>query len=170
MFVTKKTRVKDLTPFLNNQDKVNELIDLFPEYPLKKDVLQMTVGEFCNLYINEEEYLNDILKPRERAYIAFGRLKSYRNQMNSLADYFKRFEIKLTQEEKAASIGVDMPDMPERILLDCVKAYHLHSTKEAEDLPITDWILVLKDQSSNARYQRNYSKIIEQKSKAHRKK
>lgn len=170
MLITKRTRVKDITPLITNQERINELIDLFPEYPLKKDILEMTVGEFCDLCINEDEYLNDILKPRERAYKAFGRLKSYRNQMKNISDYLKRFEIKLSQEEKAASVGVDMPDMPERILLDCVKAYHLHSTKEAEDLPLTDWILVLKDQVATAKYQRNYSKIIEQKSKTHRKK
>lgn len=170
MFVTKKTRVKDLTPFLNNQDKINELIDLFPEYPLEKDILQMSVGQFCELCINEEDYISSIMRPREKAYKAFGRLKSYRNQMNSLSDYLKTFDIKLSQEEKAAGKGIDFPTTPERILLDCVKAYHLHSTKEAEDLPITDWILVLKDSVATARYSRNYNKILEQKSKAHRKK
>lgn len=170
MLITKRTRVKDITPLITNKERINELIDLFPEYPLKKDILEMTVGEFCDLCINEDEYLNDILKPRERAYKAFGRLKSYRNQMKNLSDYLKRFEIKLSQEEKAASVGVDMPDTPERILLDCVKAYHLHSTKEAEDLQLTDWILVLKDQVATARYSRNYNKILEQKSKTHRKK
>lgn len=170
MLITKRTRVKDIVPLITNQERINELIDLFPEYPLEKDILQMTVGQFCELCINEDDYLNEILKPRERAYKAFGRLKSYRNQMKNLSDYLKRFEIHLTQEEKAAGQGVDFPDTPERILLDCVKAYHLHSTKEAEDLPLTDWILVLKDQVATARYSRNYSKILEQKSKTHRKK
>lgn len=169
MIITNKTRVKDITPFITTQEKMLEAIDLFPEYPLQKDILQMTCGEFCELCINEEDYLSKIMKPRERAYKAFGRLKSYRNQMNNLSNYLKTFDISLTPEEQAAGKGVDFPTTPERILLDCVKTFHLHSTKEAENLPLTDWIIVLKDQVASAKYQRNYNKILEQKSKTQRK-
>lgn len=169
MVITKKTRVKDIT-LLIPKNRLQEFINSFPPYPLDKPILSMSVGEFCNLIIDEDSFLDSIIRPRERAYIAFGRLHQYSLEMKNLSDYLKRFEIHLSQEEKAAGKGIDFPETPERIILDCVKAYHLHSTKEAEDLPITDWILILKDNVATAKYSRNYSKILEQKSKAHRKK
>ena len=169
MKITKKTKVKEILPFLT-EERFNKLLEAVEEYPLDKNILSFSIGEFADLTIDEESYIKKILNPKEKVYIAFGKLKSYRNQMKQLADYLKTFELKLTPEEKQASQGIDLPSTVERILLDTVKAYHLHSTKEAEELPLTDWILFLKDSVATARYSRNYNKILEQKAKAHRKK
>ncbi len=165
MKITKKTKVKDILPFLTT-DRFNTLLEVVDEYPLDKDILSMTIGEFGELTLDEEGFIKKILNPREKVYIAFGKLKNYRRQMNSLAEYLKSFEIKMTNEERLASQQVDMPTTTERILLDTVKAYHLHSTREAEQLPLTDWILVLKDMVATAKYSRNYQKILEQRSKS----
>lgn len=165
MKITKRTRVKDITPLIRNEETMKRLIESFPPYPLEKNILSMTIGEFCELTIDESGYINRMLDPKQKAYIAFGRLKEYSNQMKVLTKFLEGMSIQMTADEKMASQNVDMPSTAERILLDTVKAYHLHSTKEAEQLPITDWILVLKDSVATAKYSRNYQKILEQKSK-----
>lgn len=169
MQITKKTKVKEILPFLT-EERFNSLLEAVEEYPLDKNILSFTVGEFADLTIDEESYIKKILNPKEKVYIAFGKLKSYRNQMKQLADYLKTFELKLTPEEKQASQGIDLPSTAERMLLDCVKFFNLHSMEEAEKIPLSDWLVLLKDSVATARYSRNYSRIIEQKSKTHRKK
>lgn len=165
MKITKKTKVKDIQ-FLIPGNRMEEFIKSFPPVPLDKPLLKMTVAEFCELVLDESAYINKILKPRERAYIAFGKLNQYSIEMKGIADYLKSMEIKLTQEEKMAGQGIDFPSTVERILLDCVQGYNLHSTQEAEKLPITDWLLLLKNQVATAKYSRNYQKILEQRSKS----
>lgn len=165
MKITKKTKVKEILPFLT-EERFNKLLEVVEEYPLHKNILSFTVGEFAELTISEEEYIKKILNPKEKVYIAFGKLKSYRNQMKQLADYLKTFELKLTPEEKQASQGIDLPSTAERVLLDCVKFFHLHSMEEAEKIPLSDWLVVLKDQVATAKYSRNYQKILEQRSKS----
>lgn len=169
MKITKKTKVKDILPFLTT-DRFNTLLEVVDEYPLDKNILSFSVGEFAELTIDEESYIRAILNPKERVFKAFGRLKSYRTQMKQLADYLKTFELKLTPEEKQASQGIDMPTTAERMLLDCAKFFNLHSMEEAEKVPLADWLVVLKDQVATAKYARNYNKILEQRSKARRKK
>lgn len=169
MIISKRTRVKDLVPLVRPERMV-EFINSFPPYPLEKPILSMNLGEFADLIIDEDSFIEKIMKPRERAYIAFGRMHQYSIEIKAISDYFKRFEIKLTQEEKSASIGVDSPSFVERMLLDTVSFFHLHSMAEAEKIPLADYLVVLKDSVATAKYSRNYNKILEQKAKAHRKK
>lgn len=169
MIIRKRTRVKDIS-LLIPKNRMEDFIKSFPPYPLKTPILSMTVGQFADLTLDEDSFINDILRPNERAYIAFGRLNQYGIEMKALADYLKTMQIKLSPDEQAASRGVDMPSFVERMLLDTVQFFHLHSMSEAEKIPLADYLVVLKDQIATAKYQRNYSKILEQRSKAHRKK
>lgn len=165
MKITKRTKVKDITPFLTTE-RFNSLLEAVEEYPLETPVLKMTVGQFAELTISEEDFIRELLNPNERVFKAFGRLKSYRNQMTALTKYLEGMQLKLTSDEKLASQNVDMPTTAERMLLDCVKFFHLHSMEEAEKIPISDWLVVLKDQVATAKYSRNYQKILEQRSKS----
>lgn len=169
MVITKKTRVKDLVPLVQ-PNRMEEFIQSFPPQPLEKPILSMTVGEFSDIMLDEEGFIKDILKPNARAYLAFGRLKQYGIEMRALADFFKTMQLKLSPEEQAASRNVDLPSFVERMLLDTVSFFHLHSMSEAEKIPLADYLVVLKDSVATAKYSRNYNKILEQKSKAHRKK
>ena len=167
MELTTRTRVRDLIPLIS-KDRMEEFINSFPPYPLPKQLLSMNVGEFSNIVLDEESYIGTIAKPSERAYIAFGRLHQYGIEMKALADYLKTLQIKLSPDEKAASIGVDMPSFVERMLLDTVQFFHLNSMEQAEKIPLADYLVVLKDQVASAKYARNLNKIIEQRSKAKR--
>lgn len=169
MVIKKNTRVKDIIPLIR-PDRMEEFINSFPPQPLEKPILSMTVGEFSEIMLDEDSYITKMLNPKERAYIAFGRMHQYSIEMKALVDYLKTMQLKLSPEEQAASRNIDLPSFVERMLLDTVTFFHLHSMSEAEKIPLADYLVVLKDQVATTKYQRNYSKIIEQKSKTHRKK
>lgn len=166
MKITKRTKVKDLLPLLTEK-RMEYLLDNIQEYPLDRSILSMTIGEFAEILMDEQAYMMKILNPRERAYIAFGQLKSFKRQMEEISAWMKKYEIKQSAEEKQAAVGISFPDFIAKILITVVQFFNLHSFKEAEAIPLSDYLVILQDQSSAIKYQRNYSKLIEQKSKQH---
>lgn len=127
----------------------------------------MTIGEFAEILMDEQAYMMKILNPHNKAYIAFGQLKSFKRQMEEVSNFMKKYEIKQTEDEKRAAINVEFPDFIAKMLITAVQFFNLHSFKEAEAIPLSDYLVILQDQSSAIKYQRNYSKLIEQKSKQH---
>lgn len=170
MKITKRTKLREVIPLLINKERTDLLLEQVEEYPLKKDVLSMTVGEFSEIMLEEDKYIATILDPRERAYKALGRLKNYKRQMDQLMKWMKKFQIKQSADEKQASIGIDFPDMCSRMLLTVTEFFHLGSFKEAESVPLSDYLLILQDQSTGIQYQRNYSKLIDMRNKTKKKK
>ena len=164
MKITKRTKTKDILPLLT-QDTLKELLEKVPAMPLKKPLLFLTVGEFSEIIEDEEIYIAKLLKHR-KALKAFGLLKQYKVEMESLAKFFKMYEIKRTQEEEAATKGVVFPNLAQRMLVDVVKWFGLHSTKEAEKVKLSEWLTFWMDEAANMLYQRNYQKILEQKHKS----
>lgn len=162
MKITHRTRVKDILPLLTEK-RMEYLLERIPEYPLNKPILSLTIGEFAEILMDEQAYMMKILNPRERAYIAFGQLKSFKRQMEEISAWMKKYEIKQSEEERRAAIGIEFPDFIAKILIIVVQFFGLHSFKEAEQIPLADYLIILQEQSSSIRYQRNYSKIIEQK-------
>ena len=165
MEITKKTRVKEVLPLLLNEGMMDKILEDIEEYPLEKPILSLTIGEFSEIVLDEQSFVKKIMKPNERAYIAFGRLKSFKKEMEQLMKYIQKFQVKQSSEEKQAAINIDFPDFLSKILLTTTQFFGLHSFQEAEAIPLADYILILKDQVSSIQYQRNYSKIMEQKSK-----
>ena len=154
--------MRDISPLLN-EERMKELAESVPPVPLKKPLLEMTCGEFIGAL--DEGFMLSILREK-RALIAFGRYREYLSQLEQITAYIKRYEVEQTADEKAASRGVQFPSLGERILIECVKHYHLHSTAEAERLPITDWLLMVKNEGSAAVYQHKLTQIQNRKSKA----
>lgn len=168
MKITKYTRLKELLPFLTSKEKIESILSQIEEYPLEKDITSMTIGEFSEIVMDEESYITKIMRPRERAYIALGRLKSFRRQMEQLMNYIKKFQIKQSADEKQAALNIDFPDMLSRMLITTAQFFTLHSFTEAENIPLADYLLILKDNSSSIQYQRKYQQIIDSKSKSKR--
>lgn len=162
MKVTKKTRVGELLPLLN-EERMRQLSQEVPAQPLERPLLKMTCGEFIAAL--DEGYAMSFFGRRERALVAFGRYRQFLTEMEGVTAYIRRYEVEQSGEEKAAAQGVSFPTLQERILLDCVRFYHLHSTMEAERLPIADWLLTVKSEGSAAQYQRKLSKIQQNKTK-----
>lgn len=166
MLITKRTRVKDLLPLLTEK-RMEYLLERIQEYPLEKSILSMTIGEFAEILMDEQAYILTLLNPRERAWKAFGQLKSFKRQMEEVSNFMKKYEIKQTEDEKRAAINIEFPDFIAKMLITATQFFNLHSFKEAEQVPLADYLVILQDQSSAVKYQRNYSKLIEQKSKQH---
>ena len=164
MKIIRRTKVKDLLPLLTEQ-RMELLLRDMPEYPLDKSILSMTIGEFAEILIDEQAYMMKILNPRERAYIAFGRLKAFRREMEEVSKIFEKMQVKQSPLEKRASIGVNFVPFIGNLLLTAVRAFHLHSMKEAELIPLSDIIIVMQDEHASVQYQRNYSKLLDDQSK-----
>lgn len=163
MKITRKTLTKDVLPLLT-QDTLKELLEKVPAVPLDKPLITLTVGEFGEMVEDEETYIGKLLKHR-KALKAFGRLKQYKQEVEALSKFFKMYEIKKSQEEEAAGKGVVFPNLAQRMIIDVVRWFHLQSTEEAEKVKLSDWLTFWMDEAANMLYQRNYSKILEQKHK-----
>lgn len=164
MQITNKTLTKDILPLLT-KELLEELLEKVPAVPLKKPLLSMTIGEFGAIVEDEETYIVKLLSHR-KALKAFGLLKQYRQEIDGISKFFKLYDYQKTQEEKAAAVGIRFPNLGQRMLIDVVKWFHLNSMQEAEKIKISEWLTIWQDEAANALYQRNYSKIIDQKHKA----
>jgi hypothetical protein len=167
MKLTNKTLTKDVLPLLT-KELLEEILDKVPAVPLDKPLLSLTVGEFGEIIEDEETYIVKLLKHR-KALKAFGLLKQYRQEIEAISKFFKLYETKKTQEETNAALNIKFPSFSQRILIDCVKWFHLKSMEEAEKIKISEWLTMWQDEASAALYQHNYSKLLEQKNKAKRK-
>ncbi len=167
MKITKKTLTKDILPLLT-QDTLKELLEKVPAVPLEKPLLSMTVGEFGEIVEDEDAFVAKLLKHR-KALKAFGMLKQYQQEMEALAKFFKMYEIKKSQEENNAAKGVVFPNLGQRMLIDCVRWFHLNNTEEAEKVKVSEWLTIWQDEASAALYQRNYMNIMDAKNKVKRK-
>ena len=164
MKITKRTKTRAVLPLLT-QDTLKELLEKVPAVPLDKPLLSMTVGEFGEIIEDEETYIVKLLKHR-KALKAFGLLKQYRQEIEAISKFFKLYDVRKTADESNAAIGVRFPNFGQRMLIDCVKWFHLNKMEDAEKVKLSAWLTMWQDEAANALYQRNYSKILEQKHKS----
>ena len=169
MLVTTKTKTKHIVPILSTKELVEEFIEKVDPYPLDKDIISMTIAEFSNIILDEESYIQSLLNEK-LAYVAFGKVKSYRQQMKQLADWMKKLEVKQSEDEKRAAIGVDFPDLIQRMLITVTKFFGLKSFDEAENVKLADYLLIAMSESADIKYQRNYQQILEMRNKVKTKK
>lgn len=156
MNITRHTTTDEVLNVLTSE-QVEQVIAKIPAYPLKVPFYAMTIGDYLKCTM-DGQYLWTLVADK-MAYKTFGRLRQFRSDCENLAKYLKRYEVEQTEDERRAAFGVPFPSSTERLLTTCVKYYHLHSTAEAEKLPLSDYIVAYKDQMSDAMYQRNLAKI-----------
>lgn len=164
MQITRHTKTKNVLPLLT-KETLEELLQKVPPVPLKKPLLKMTVGEFAEILEDETLYIANILSAR-KAFKAFGRLKQFRIELEQIQKFMKLYDHQPTQEEKAAENGIMFPSFGQRLLIDCVKFFGLKSFREAEKVPLSEWLTIFQSEASAVLYQRNYNKIIENKQKS----
>ena len=166
LVITRKTRTADILPLLITEERFKAVIDGVPALPLDVPVLNMTVGQFIEA-TEDKDYSMRFLKEKY-ALKAFGHLKSFLAEIKKITDYLETLAVPRKSEEVQASEGVPYPSFGVRVLLDCVKAFHLHSMDEAEAVPLTSWLAVYQDAASAAIYQRNLAAINDMKMKGAR--
>lgn len=161
--LTKRTKTRDILPVLS-KEQLEDFMSKVPEVPLRKSILNMKIRQFGKIVDDEEAFINKLLSKR-RLFKALGLLKSYKRQMNELTKFIKMYEVKQTQEEKAASNGIIFPDLVSHMLLTLTKFYHLKSMKQAEKMTVSEYLIVFQEEASGLLYQRKYSEIMQAKNK-----
>lgn len=177
MKLNKKTKTKEILPLLN-EERLNLILEKVPAMPLKKKVLEMTIGEYIEA--SEPEYALEFLKEK-RALKAFGMLKQYRKEMEDVAKFFETHTLSNDPKDIAAMSGVDFPNFKESILLETRDSFNLQRLDStgmvarffgnygAVDIPIAEYLLTLKSKVASAQFERNRQRNIERKTKYHAK-
>lgn len=152
-------------PFLK-PEHVEQLLksDKIQPLPFGKSVFEMTVGEFAEC-LDENYTARFFENPDELFIIAMGRLKHFKNEIDSVGKILKLNEIKLTADEKAAQRGVVFPTFQENLLCETLEYFHLHSLEEAEKIPLSNYLIMKRKKSAEALYERNLNKIYSEKGK-----
>lgn len=165
MVIDEKTLTMTVLPYMS-KEQFDELVEKCEEVPLDKPLLEMTCGEFIQSM--EDDFLNEIFN-ETYLYDAVGKYKSYKAQMEQIDTYLKLNEFKLSSEEERAQIGINFPSFPERILMTVTEFFHLHSFKEAEKIPFTNYLVITNSKNADAKFERQYQRLMDQKNKMKRK-
>lgn len=155
MILNYHTKTRDVLPLLN-EERLTDVLDKVTAVMLTTPVTSMTIAEFAA--VTDGELPSEILKER-RALRCLGKIRQLRDELKAVGDYIQRMRPKPTADEERAMQGVDFPSAIERMLLDCVKFFHLHSFEEAEKMKVAEWLLVAKEEASAAKYERNRASI-----------
>ena len=161
MLITKRTKTRDILPLLN-EERMKTLIDAIPEYPLEKPLLEMTIGEFIDVL--DDGYALKYLKER-RAYKAFGKMKSFKNQLEAITNFLEMNNVDADNDQRAAANGVQFITFEENMLYTTAEFFHLKSFDEAEKVKLSNYLLINKKNTSETKYQYNLNKIMERKQK-----
>lgn len=172
MKITPKTKTNHVVHFLTDE-RFNELLEAVQPVPLKKRVLDATIGEFCKM--THPKYVERFLREKY-AVVAFGKIKQFKAEMQDVSTLLQRWEVGQSADEQRAANGVHFPTREERMLLDACKYFHCQSlervkglrgllTRAAVDVKLCELLLFVKSENASARYNRNYQLIIEHKQK-----
>lgn len=141
------------------------MYDQIDAMPLVSPVIGMTLGEFIRATTDENWVKNNILN-EELLVVAIGRLKQFKLEVENINKYMQLNQMDETSEENQAKKGVFFCTFAEEMLLDAVTFFHLHSIDEAEKIPLSDYLVYHKHKTAEAKFQRNLSKIYNQKQAA----
>lgn len=165
MKITHRTKLSEVLPLLN-EERLAQLLKRLPTHPLRKNLMECTVGEFCRILNGEEDFIQSkILGKTRNAVKYFCRLKELKRQMELISKYLSVNKIEYTDREKRAAFGVVFLAAPEQILLTVQKAFFLHSFREAEALPLSHYLMVARSLSADAKFNLNLQKEYERERK-----
>lgn len=160
MKVTKRTKTALVLPLLTTDEEFDRVVKAMPRVELDTPVLSMTIGQFIEA--SDDKYIEILLKEK-RAYKALGRIRAWSEDLEGVYRFIQKMEIRPSATEKKASMGILFPSFQERMLIDCIDWFHLHSMSEAENVKLADYLVMLKGKSASDQYQRNYNDIISKK-------
>lgn len=163
MLITKRTKTRDVLPFVTDKEVMDRILDAVEEVPLDKSLIEMTIAEFAETM--EEGYMASLLNEKY-AWKAFGKIKSFKRQTEEIGKFLKMNELKPSKDQESAAIGVVFPSFEEQMLLTVCEYFHLRSFDEAENVKMSNYMLIQQKQSADAKFQHQYNKIIELRSKA----
>lgn len=167
MQITNKTTVGEVLPYLKSEH-FEELMKKCDPIPLKKPIISMTLGEFIDA-LRDDYYHTFFSDYDEPLSVAIGRVNQYKKEMENIAKLMKINEIKETSEEQAAKKGIVWPTYQESMLCNAVEWFNLHSIDEAENLPLSNYLIYARKVAAEAKYERQLNQIYSNKNKQRRK-
>lgn len=162
MQITRDTLTINVLPYITEED-FQKLYDNADEIPLKKSLFAMTCGEA--LAAMEEDWVERNILSEEYLMVALGRLKAYRSEIENLNKFMELNKAEETAEEKQAKKGIVWPTFGERVLLTVAEFFHLPSLDAAEDVPFSNYLVLYKSQSADAKFERNLNRAYNEKAK-----
>lgn len=166
MRITEKTRYKDILPFMWDAERFEQLKEQIPYRDLKKDFGFWTCGDFVRIIQNDENFIHEKIIGRTKYAVEYlGRLKTFEGLLKNIKQYLERNSTKESEEERQAAHGIEFPTMAEQIFLKVQQRFGLHSFEEVEKVKLTDYMLIVKDESSRHKYEKNLNMVYERKRK-----
>lgn len=162
MIIDHNTKTEDVLPLLNDE-RLEYIIKEIPAMDLRKSLLSMTIREYFDAI--DDKYVDNLFKENEYAYVFFGRLKQYRAEIEQINKFMKVNEIEETAEQKQAKFGVNFPSWQQSVLIELTKFYGFKSIEEAGNVAVSEWLMIHRYNSANAKYEYNYNKIMSAKNK-----
>ena len=157
--------MKEVERYLTD-DNFNRMLDGVDEVQIKKDVWSLSCGEFIRILNEDSDFIERKVIGRSRyAFEWFGRYKTYKAQMDAVSTYLRMNETKPTEEEKMAMQGVKFPTLQEQIMLEVQSRFGLKSFDDVADVPLSQYLLIVKDKSANLKFEKNLNKIYDRKRK-----
>lgn len=164
MKLTNKTKLKDIQPFLWQQERLDQLKQQVPFGELKKPLEKWTCGDFIRILNDDRKFIeNQVIGKSKYAVEWLGRVKTFENTMNNIHNYLIANDTKPSDEEKQAAKGVDFPTMQEQIFLKVQSRLGLHSFDDVEKVPLSHYLLICKDESSKHKFEYNLQVIYDRK-------
>lgn len=164
MRLTNKTKYSEIAPFLN-PERVEAILAVVEEYPLKKSLFQCTCGEFCRVMDGNAEFIEQEIMgvaDNDLAVVRFGKLKRFQTEMGKITNFLNLNKRKESAIEKQARNGVFFPTAQQNILLVVQNAFYLNSLTEAEKVPFSNYLILQQSQSAESLYLENINKLKEQ--------
>lgn len=130
-------------------------------------LFHISVGEFLTEVLeNADKYITErvlCVNDNISAVNAIGRLKTFKQEFSAINTVIENSRPVSSDIERAAAAGIVFPSFPEQVLLSVVEYFHLRSIAEAEAIPFADYLLVLRSQSAEAKFNRRYQQLISKK-------
>ena len=161
--ITKRTKTAEIAPLLT-KERIEQFLERVDEVALEKPIMEMPLREFKDA-LKDDYYVHFL--DEKYAIDAFGKIKSYKRQMEDISKLIELYSIERTAEEKMASQGVNFPDTITS-MIDDVKGYFqgIKSFEEAQERTIGDWLVIAKINKAKFQYQSNLKSIEEDKRNA----
>lgn len=161
MQITTSTPTIEVLPLLTD-DIFQQLVEKTPLLEMEKPIWSMTCGEFIECL--DEDYTKRFFDEPTIGE-AIGHFKCFKRDMEALEHYLHQNDTKDTNEEMQAKSGVVFPSFGETILLTVAEFFNLHNFNEAEDVPFSNYLLIHKYKTANAKYERALNQIYTNKAK-----
>ena len=164
MIITQKTKLKLLNSL--TESDIIKIKEQIPYIPLRKEFEQWNCGDFIRILNNDDKFISKKIIGKTRFLIEYlGRLKTFEQTMKNIFDYLKKNETNSSEEERMATNGITFPTFQEQIFLKVQERFCLKSFDDVESVPLTHYMLIVRDESSKLKFEKNLQKIYQRKNK-----